>query len=104
MPGISNIIALTLILADKLDVKKNRIAKEGMKIIGNRQYSHIEDINAKIENNCLKIDFLTDNNLNFKEFNDYYFTKKILKSIEAFSKKLNLRYEVSIDNKDWKHN
>ena len=36
-----NLIALSLIFADKLDIKKSRISKEGKKIVGNRQYAHI---------------------------------------------------------------
>lgn len=39
-----NVIAQSLILADKLDVKESRIGEEGKKVIGNRQYAHIEDI------------------------------------------------------------
>ena len=44
-----NMIALALILADKLDVKKTRISDAGLQVIGNRQYAHMEDIYLKIE-------------------------------------------------------
>lgn len=93
-----NTIALALILADKLDVKKSRITDEGKKVEGNRQYSHIEDIKITIENNTLMINFLTDNNLDIEEMMNYYFTKKIFNSIKAFANKLNLGYLVLIDN------
>lgn len=96
-----NLIALSLILADKLDIKKSRISKEGMKIIGNRQYAHIEDIIINIDNRCLAINFVTDGNINMKEANQFYFTKKVFKAIESFSKKTNLSFVILIDNIIW---
>ena len=100
-----NIITLSIILADKLDIKKNRITDAGKKIKGNRQYGHIEDININININesILTITFITDNKLDFEEVNSYYFTDKVFKAIEAFSKKFNLRYNVLLDNKIWNH-
>ncbi len=96
-----NIIALSLILSDKLDIKKTRISKEGRKIIGNRQYSHIEDILINIEDNCLIINFITDNNMDVKEANEYYFTKKVFKAIDSFSNIVNLNYKILRDNNEW---
>lgn len=96
-----NIIALSLILADKLDIKKNRIAEEGKKVIGNRQYNHIEDIIINIDNNYLTINFITDGEINLEELNEYYFTKKVFKAIDVFSKKMNLEYRILMDNKTW---
>lgn len=98
-----NIITLSIILADKLDIKKNRITDAGKKIKGNRQYGHIEDINISINESILTITFITDNKLDFEEVNSYYFTDKVFKAIEAFSKKFNLRYNVLLDNKIWNH-
>ena len=98
-----NIITLSIILADKLDIKKNRITDAGKKIKGNRQYGHIEDINININESILTITFITDNKLDFEEVNSYYFTDKVFKAIEAFSKKFNLRYNVLLNNKIWNH-
>jgi len=97
----NNIISLSIILADKLDIKKTRISEEGKKIKGNRQYSHIEDITIYIQENILTINFITDGNIIMKEVNDYYFTSKVFKSIEAFSNKLNLKYNILMDKKNW---
>lgn len=94
-----SILTLTIILADKLDIKSSRITDYGKQIIGNRQYGHILDILIDIQNNKLIINFITDNNLDINEFNDYYFTKKVFKAIESFSNKLNLEYEILIDNR-----
>ena len=97
-----NIIALSLILSDKLDVKKNRISEEGKKYIGNRQYAHIENIIVNVKDKMLQIEFVTDGNMDIKEANEYYFTKKIFKSIKAFSQKMGLEYAVLLDNREWK--
>lgn len=94
----NDIITLTLIFSDKLDIKKNRISEEGKKVIGNRQYSHIEDIKVNIINNKLEINFISDNQLDIEEFKDYYFTKKVLKSIHEFAVINELDYRVLIDN------
>ena len=96
-----NIITLSIILADKLDIKKTRISKEGLKIEGNRQYGHIEDIIIKIEDKLLTINFKTDGKINIDEVNNYYFTKKVFNAIDSFSKKLKLEYSVLIDGKTW---
>lgn len=96
-----NIIALAIILADKLDIKKSRISEEGMKIIGNRQYAHIEDIIVNINNDILTVDFITDGNIDIEEVSNYYFTSKVFKAIEAFSNKLNLKYNILMDNNIW---
>ena len=98
----NNLISLSIILADKLDIKKTRISEEGKKIEGNRQYAHIEDIIVNIQDDVLTINFITDGKIIMKEINNYYFTDKIFKAIEAFSKKTNLKYYILMDNKPWK--
>lgn len=97
----NNLIALSLIFADKLDIKKTRITPEGKKIVGNRQYTHIEEIIIDIVDDCLIINFITDGKINIMELNNYYFTKKVFNAIEKFSKKVNLTSTVLMDNKSW---
>ena len=97
----NNIIALALILADKLDVKYTRVAEEGKNIIGNRQFCNIEDIEVNNENDMLIFNFKANSKLNIKELNKYYFTKKIFKAIDSFCNKINKNYEVRINNKKW---
>ena len=96
-----NIIALSLILADKLDVRKSRITQAGKKVVGNRQYTHIINIQIDILKGKMRVCFMTDGKIDFKELNEYYFTKKIFKSIRAFANKLKLQYEVLLDNQVW---
>lgn len=95
----NNIITLSIILADKLDIKKIRISEEGKKVVGNRQYGHIEDIIISIKDNSLTINFLTDGRMDVQEVSEYYFTSKVFKAIEAFSNKLNLKYIILLDSK-----
>lgn len=97
----NNLIALSLIFADKLDIKKSRISEEGKKIVGNRQYAHIEDIKVYIDNGSLIINFITDSIINMEELNEFYFTKKVFKAIESFSKKASLKPIILIDNNIW---
>ena len=97
----NNIIALSIILADKLDIRKTRISKAGKEIKGNRQYGHIEDIITNVQDDILTINFITDGKIIMKEVNNYYFTYKVFKAVEAFSKKLNLKHYILMDNKPW---
>lgn len=97
----SNIYALFLIFADKLDMTKERLSIFGKKIKGNKEYMHVNKIDISIENNILYVNFITDGKINVKEINEYYFTKKIFKAIKSFSDKLSLKYSILMDNKDW---
>lgn len=97
----NNIIALALILADKLDIKKTRVAPGGLKLEGMRQMIYIEDIKIDIFNNFLKVNFITDKNIDIVELSNYYFIKKVFKAIEAFANKLNLDYDILMNNEKW---
>lgn len=97
-----NIIQLSLILADKLDIKYTRPTKSGLNIPGNRQYKNIEDIHIEIDNNTLKIKFISNNELNKEELDNFYFMKKVSNSIKSFAKKFDLKHEVYLNNNIWK--
>lgn len=97
----NNIIQTVIVLADKIDIKRTRISKAGCEVIGNRQYQYIEDINIKIEENQLTIKFICDNQIDLKETEEYYFTKKVFKAIKSFAEIFNLEPEVIINDKKW---
>jgi len=99
----NNIIQLALILADKLDIKNTRPTKRGLEIPGNRQYGNIEDISTSIKNGVLTISFKSNEKLDKKELEEFYFMKKVGNAIKAFSEKLNLKYEIYLNGKDWKN-
>lgn len=96
-----NIIALALILADKLDIKKTRVALEGKNVEGMRQLLYIEDIHVKIEDNCLNVNFYVGEDIDIEELNEFYFTKKVFKAIESFSNKINLGFCVYMNGDVW---
>lgn len=97
-----NIIALALILADKLDIKYTRVAEAGKNIVGNRQFLNIIDIEITIENNIFIINFITTPEINVDELNNYYFTKKVFKAIESFCNKVNKDYRILMNKQVWK--
>lgn len=97
-----NIITLALILADKLDIKYTRVAKEGYNIPGMKEMQYINDILVNINNNVLKIEFICDERINLPDLENYYFMPKVFKSIKAFADKMNLKSEVLINGSDWK--
>lgn len=96
-----NLIQLSLILADKLDIKYTRPTKCGLKVPGNRQYKNITDIHTNIEDGILKIEFLANNELDKKELEEYYFMKKVANAIKSFANKFNLKYQVYLNNSEW---
>lgn len=97
-----NIIALALILSDKLDITHTRIAKAGYNVPGMRQIQFIKDILVEIYDNSLKINFICDEKINKPELEEYYFTLKVFKAIKAFSNKLNLTPIVLFNHEKWK--
>ncbi len=96
-----NIIQLVLILADKIDLKKSRVSDAGKHVEGMRQCQYINDIQFEIEIGNFEINFVCDEKLNLEELNNYYFTKKVFKAIQAFSDKLSLTPKVCINNSPW---
>lgn len=96
-----NIIALTLILGDKLDIKHTRVAKEGYNIKGMKELQYIQDIYVVIKNKNLKIQFICDDKINKNELEEFYFIIKVFKSIISFSRKMNLNPQVLFNNNEW---
>ncbi len=96
-----NVIQLVIILSDKIDIKKSRISEVGKQVEGNRQYQYIYDIQFGITNGKFSINFICEDKIDLEELNHYYFTKKVFKAIQAFSKKLHLSPKVFINAKLW---
>ena len=96
-----NILQLVLILADKLDITKKRLALAGKRQIGARQYQFINDIKIKIKDKTLLIQFNCDKQLDLNELNEDYFTPKVFKAVRAFSKQMNLKPQLFINDKIW---
>lgn len=93
-----NIIALTLIISDKLDIKHTRVTEEGSKIEGMKEYLHIKDIQVEIKDGTLKVNFVCDDKINKKAAEEYYFTKKVFKAIDRFANRMNLKPYILFNN------
>ncbi|WP_291648382.1 HD domain-containing protein [Clostridium sp.] len=96
-----NIIALALIISDKLDIKCTRVAKEGYNVKGMKELQYINDILVDIHNKCLEIKFLCDDKINKSELEEFYFITKVFKAIITFSRKMNLNPQVFFNNNEW---
>lgn len=96
-----NIIALTLILSDKLDIKHTRVAKEGYNVKGMSELQYINDIVVDIHNKELIIRFICDERINKQNLEEFYFTKKVFNAILSFAKRMNLNPNVLWNDEEW---
>lgn len=97
----NNLMALVLILADKLDITKQRLAPAGYQIDGLNEIQFIDCIDVSIINETLYVHFITQSNFNKESFENFYFSKKVFQAIKSFSKKLNLNYNVKLNQQVW---
>ena len=99
----NNPIASALIFADKIDIKKDRIARDGYNDIGMRQLQYIEDIDIFIDKQKkeLMVNFILDDKANKKELEGFYFIEKVFKAIEGFAAEHNLIGTVLYNNESW---
>lgn len=97
-----NIIAQVLMLADKIDIKKTRLAKGGYNVDGVKETQYINDIKINIDNQQLIINFVTDKNIDIDKLKTWYFLPKVFMAINSFSRKNNLEPVILLDNKVWK--
>jgi len=86
-----------LMFADKIDLCEERILPEGLLVAGNRQYANIQSVDFGIENKSLEVTFKTNGNLDIDEMNKYYFTRKMLQSVEDLAVHFGLQHAVSLD-------
>lgn len=96
-----NMIALALILSDKLDIKYTRVAKEGYHVKGMKELQYIKDIVVNIQNHHLEIQFICDDKIDRDELEDFYFIIKVFKSIISFAQKTDLTPKVRFNNDEW---
>ena len=95
-----NLIALVLILADNLDITKKRLAPAGYKIAGLNEIQFIESIEVSIINEIFYVHFITQLNCNQESFENFYFSKQVFKAMKSFSKRLDLNYVATLNNKE----
>lgn len=97
----SNFMTLVLVLADKIDIKKTRLAPEGYEIDGLNQYQYIEDINVKKEGNDIIFQFIINSNCDKLKLEEYYFTDKVIKSIRSFANHCSLNLKLLWNDEEW---
>lgn len=97
----NNIITRTLLISDKLDIAKDRVVGIGGEVSGMKELLNIDKIETKIIDNNLLISFKTNKKLNQKELEDFYFIKKVFKSIKSFAEFNELNYLVTLNGKRW---
>jgi len=96
-----NIMALVLILADKIDIKKTRLAPEGYNIVGLRQYQFINDIIILKDDNNLTVRFIIDEKCDIKEMEEWYFTPKVFNAIKNFANYFNFNLKILLNDNEW---
>lgn len=90
-----------LVLADKLDVNKERITSLGLCIVGNRQYANIREVDFEIKDNVFWVKFKAYENIDINELSAYYFTPKIFNAIKDFALQFDFEYKVFMNDKEW---
>lgn len=96
----TDLISSVLIFADKIDVDKTRLGKEGYNVEGLKELAYVDKIEFVI-NKTLKVFFKCSSNFNKENFENFYFCKKIFIAIKQFSEYLKKDYKVFINNKIW---
>jgi len=104
--GRNNPIAAALMFADKIDIKKDRVAKEGYNVVGMRQLQYINDIKINIDiiDKHLHILFVVDELADRQELESFYFIDKVFKAIAGFAKENGLDYKVFYNSDIWELN
>ncbi|WP_159518622.1 HD domain-containing protein [Erysipelothrix urinaevulpis] len=95
------LITLTLIMCDKLDLTMARLAPEGFETPGIRQLQFIKDVHITIRHHECEIDFLTYKDINVEELNSFSFLDKTFASIGAFCEFNDLTPCVRMDGVVW---
>lgn len=63
-----------------------------------RQLIYINGIKIEIEDGKINVYLEADQKIDIKELMDFYFMQKVLKSVQAFSEKLNLGFNVYLND------
>lgn len=97
----SSLMTLVLIMCDKIDLTKQRLAPEGFETIGIRQLQYIDDVRVLIHNNECVVDFKAVSEIDFIELNSFDFLDKTVKSIHAFARFNNLQPRIRMNGTQW---
>lgn len=90
----ANDITLVISLADKLDITYHRVGFAGFKMPGMRQLRYINKINITRDKKILKFKFLVSKYFDKKEFEGFYFYKKVISSIINFCNRFKMEGKI----------
>lgn len=97
------IMTLALILSDKLDITRPRVAKAGYQVSGMRQLQYITAIDLQITPAKVTVAFTAEEALDLAELNQFYFTKKVFRAVFAFANKLERQPELFLNDQFWEY-
>jgi len=89
-------LSCLLILADKLDITKDRIRKAYKKHDFLWFMEDVEKVNMELDDGCLNINILTNKEVTFEDLNAKNGIEKISNVLKMFSKKQGLKYKVIV--------
>lgn len=96
-----NFIAKTLVFADKLDIKADRLRDSWKNTDVIKEFQYIEDVIVNITKDTLSVNVIANKKINKASFESYYFIAKTFKAIENFAKELTLKPEILFNNETW---
>ncbi|MBO6158660.1 MAG: HD domain-containing protein [Firmicutes bacterium] len=102
----SDLLTLSLILADKLDQGEARLTEVGKIAPGIRQMQHIQEIRFTSEDSgfnegCFVVDLITDGQMDVTELGQWKFTRKIFKAVRAYGRGLHRCPRIMVDGAEW---
>lgn len=97
----NSLMTLALIMCDKIDLTKHRLAPEGFETNGIRQLQYIENVSVLIRNNECIVDFEAVGGIDFRELNHFAFLDKTFKSIDTFARFNHLEPRISMNGIVW---
>lgn len=95
------LMTLVLILCDKIDLTKHRLAPEGYETIGIRQLQYIQNVNVFIGHQKCVVEFEAVGEIDLDELNGFEFLDKTFKSIIAFARFNRLEPRILINGVIW---
>ena len=89
-----DVLSCLLILADKLDITKDRLKPRYKEFEFLWFMENIEKVDIKLEGNVLKIIIITNEKIPFLELNKKGGLDKLLKILDLFDERFNLNHEI----------
>ena len=94
-----DVLSCLLILADKLDMTKDRLKVRYKEFDFLWFMEQVEKVNIELEDNILKIIILTNEETCFSNLNEYKGLDKLLKILDMFDGRFNLKHIVKVELK-----